>query len=99
MSNEVYFLSSLIFLKTFLIKKSIKEIAKQVRLLRQREEKLNRDLMQAQSNYTTTQSRYKSSRKEELYKKKGERWIASWNCLPSALMAPYQDSKDWILTD
>ena len=74
-------------------KKSAKECAKQLKLLRQKDERLNRDLLQAQNNLGSAQSRYKNSKKDELYKKKGNNWVATWNCLPGALMAPYQDAK------
>ena len=68
-------------------------IARQLKVLRARDEKLNKDLMQAQHNLASTTTRYRTSRKDEQYKKKGQSWIASWNCLPAALMAKYQDSK------
>ena len=70
-------------------------IARQLKVLRAKDEKLNKDLMQAQHNLASTTTRYRTSRKDEQYKKKGQSWIASWNCLPAALMAKYQDSKDW----
>lgn len=72
-------------------------IARQLKVLRARDEKLNKDLMQAQHNLASTTTRYRNSRKDEQYKKKGQSWIANWNCLPGALMAKYQDSKDWCL--
>ena len=68
-------------------------LAKNLRILRMKDDRLNRDLLQAQKNLSSATDRYKVSRKDETIKKNGSNWIAKWKCLPAELMAPYQDSK------
>lgn len=70
--------------------------AKQLKLLRTKDDRMNRDLLQAQKNLSSATDRYKSSRKDETIKKNGSNWVAQWKCLPSELMSQYQDSKDWL---
>ena len=67
---------------------------KQLKLLRLKDDRLNRDLLQAQKNLSSASERYKTSRKDETIKKNGSNWVANWKCLPSEVMAEYQDSKE-----
>ena len=40
------------------------------------------------------EERQATAKKNEVIKKKGDRWVADWKCLPSSIMAEFQDSQE-----